>query len=139
MSSEKPGVEKMGEAAPNETEVYEPMPDSGTPIANSLRGFESEEEYPSGISFILLTVGLMAVVLVLALDNYIICEYQATASYRSDTKADTSKRPPYQLSQPISTISISSAGMAAPIFSRSCRFSLRSANYAPFSLSKQST
>ena len=32
-----------------------------------------EDAYPRGITFILLTTGLMAVVLVLALDNYIIC------------------------------------------------------------------
>ena len=37
--------------------------------------FASDEEdgYPRGITFVLLTIGLMAVVLVLALDNYIIC------------------------------------------------------------------
>lgn len=34
---------------------------------------EEEDSYPHGITFVLLTVGLMAVVLVLALDNYIIC------------------------------------------------------------------
>ena len=32
-----------------------------------------EDDYPRGITFVLLTTGLMAVVLVLALDNYIIC------------------------------------------------------------------
>ena len=31
------------------------------------------DDYPHGITFVLLTTGLMAVVLVLALDNYIIC------------------------------------------------------------------
>ena len=37
--------------------------------------FASDEEdgYPRGITFVLLTIGLMAIVLVLALDNYIIC------------------------------------------------------------------
>ena len=34
---------------------------------------EEEDSYPHGITFVLLTIGLMAVVLVLALDNYIIC------------------------------------------------------------------
>ena len=34
---------------------------------------EEEDNYPHGITFVLLTIGLMAVVLVLALDNYIIC------------------------------------------------------------------
>ena len=33
----------------------------------------NEDDYPHGITFVLLTTGLMAVVLVLALDNYIIC------------------------------------------------------------------
>ena len=32
-----------------------------------------ENDYPYGITFMLLTIGLMAVVLVLALDNYITC------------------------------------------------------------------
>lgn len=31
-----------------------------------------EDHYPSGLTFVLLTIGLMAVVLVVALDNYII-------------------------------------------------------------------
>ena len=34
---------------------------------------DEEDGYPRGITFVLLTTGLMAVVLVLALDNYIIC------------------------------------------------------------------
>lgn len=34
---------------------------------------DEETAYPNGVTFLLLTVGLMAVVLVLALDNYIIC------------------------------------------------------------------
>ena len=34
---------------------------------------DEEDGYPRGITFVLLTIGLMAVVLVLALDNYIIC------------------------------------------------------------------
>ena len=33
---------------------------------------KEEDEYPRGFTFLLLTVGLMVVVLVLALDNYII-------------------------------------------------------------------
>ena len=42
---------------------------------NTELDFASDEEagYPRGITFVLLTTGLMAVVLVLALDNYIIC------------------------------------------------------------------
>lgn len=51
--------------------------------ASSKAGFEGntelevasneEDDYPRGITFVLLTTGLMAVVLVLALDNYILC------------------------------------------------------------------
>ena len=37
-------------------------------------GSDEENVYPRGVTFVLLTTGLMAVVLVLALDNYIICQ-----------------------------------------------------------------
>ena len=59
----------------NEMDVYnDPNTCDLLPVEDSFRRLESEQEYPSGITFVLLTIGLMAVVLVLALDNYIICE-----------------------------------------------------------------
>lgn len=42
---------------------------------------EEEDEYPRGFTFLLLTVGLMVVVLVLALDNYIIGSSAVTFVY----------------------------------------------------------
>lgn len=76
MSSEEQRIEEKGDETPNEKEVcHEPIPDAILPLENSLRRLEIEKEYPSGISFILLTIGLMAVVLVVALDNFIICGF----------------------------------------------------------------
>ncbi len=52
----------------NESTNYDVEGSSAIRTAN-----EEKQEYPHGTTFVLLTVGLMAVVLVLALDNYIIC------------------------------------------------------------------
>lgn len=40
---------------------------------------EIGNQYPQGITFVLLTIGLMAVVLVLGLDNYIIGKFSSIA------------------------------------------------------------
>ena len=79
MSSIKLGDEKGGREMPTEKGIHD-EPDLGDvlPLEDNLKKLECETEYPSGISFMLLTIGLMAVVLVLALDNYIICESQAS-------------------------------------------------------------
>ena len=89
MSSVEQCVKEGGNQVPNEKDVYnEPNACDLLPLEDGFRGLESEQEYPSGISFVLLTIGLMAVVLVLALDNYIICESQALASSSSAIKAN---------------------------------------------------
>lgn len=92
MSSEKPRVENRVQEKPDEKRIGdEPITDDISPLEKGFGKVESEKEYPSGVSFILLTVGLMAVVLVLALDNYIISEFEAIASSSSETGRLTHK------------------------------------------------
>ena len=107
MSSEKPRIENRTEEKQDKDKTCdEPIANDILPLENGFRKLESEKEYPSGISFILLTVGLMAVVLVLALDNYIISEFEALASSSSDREANiqsdghTNSDHPFQQSQP---------------------------------------
>ena len=76
MSSEAQHMENRAEVTLNEKPVCdEPIPDDVSPLEDSSRRLEIEKEYPNGIGFVLLTIGLMAVVLLVALDNYIICEF----------------------------------------------------------------
>lgn len=107
MSSEEQRIEnKEADMLKEKGVCDEPTPDGMFPLQSSSRRREIEKEYPRGISFILLTVGLMAVVLVLALDNYIITEFEAIASSTSDKEADvrsdghTNPDHPFQQSQP---------------------------------------
>ena len=51
-------------------------------IEKSDVGQEIENQYPHGFTFVLLTIGLMAVVLVLGLDNYIIGKFFLIASIK---------------------------------------------------------
>lgn len=51
---------------------------------------DPEDEYPRGLPFVLLTIGLMAVVLVVALDNYIIC-MRSNHSWFSSSKMSVRK------------------------------------------------
>lgn len=43
---------------------------------------EDENQYPRGFTFVLLTIGLMAVVLVVAIDNYIIGAFETWSCLR---------------------------------------------------------
>lgn len=43
---------------------------------------EDENQYPRGFTFVLLTIGLMAVVLVVAIDNYIIGAFEICSCLR---------------------------------------------------------
>lgn len=91
MASNGHDVEKIAEEIASKKEISDdgngPIPGNGSSLESNLQKLESEEEYPSGLSFILLTIGLMAVVLVLALDNYIISESQAATLILLDSKS----------------------------------------------------
>lgn len=91
MASNGHDVEKIAEEIASKKEISDdgdgPIPGNGSSLESNLEKLESEEEYPSGLSFILLTIGLMAVVLVLALDNYIISESQAATLILLDSKS----------------------------------------------------
>lgn len=92
MATKTEGSEKLGEGTPTKKQAFdEHILDDGLSHKGSLGKSESDEKYPEGIRFILLTVGLMAVVLVLALDNYIISESRATTQFLLRSV----KRPPF--------------------------------------------
>ena len=76
MSFEKHQIERMEQTTDGKEVCDDLVPDDISPLENSLETLEVGKEYPSGIKFILLTIGLMAVVLMVALDNFIICEFK---------------------------------------------------------------
>ena len=89
VSSEDQHIEKRKEGMLKEKKVCEePTSDDILPLESSSRRRKIEKEYLRGISFILLTVGLMAVVLVLALDDYIISGFEAIPPSTSEKEAD---------------------------------------------------
>lgn len=55
-------------------------PDNEKCVGGRDTALEEDDIYPDGLTFILLTVGLMVVVLVLALDNYIIGDFRFASS-----------------------------------------------------------
>ena len=70
MSSDAQRIEHRGEVTLNEKKgCDEPISDHVLPLNDSPRRLEIEKEYPSGIGFKFLTIGLMAIVLRVALDN----------------------------------------------------------------------
>ena len=82
-------MEDRGEIMLNEKQVCdEPIPDDVSPLEDNPGRPEIEKKYLSGIELILLTIGLMAVVSMVILDNYIICEFEPTTLSPSATKVD---------------------------------------------------
>lgn len=76
MASEEHDNDQIAEQSPKGKGLADgPVQENSLASGSNYEKLESEVEYPSGISFTLLTIGLMAVVLVLALDNYIICQF----------------------------------------------------------------
>ena len=72
------------------------VPDSEAPPEQDFVELESREAYPNGISFVFSTTGLMAVVLVLALGNYIISKFgQEQRHYRQEAANISGNRHPY--------------------------------------------
>lgn len=86
--------EEKGDETPQSNQTT--VPDGDVPPRQNLEELERGETYPTGTSFAVLTIGLMAVVLVLALDNYIISKLgQEQRHYRQEAANLSSDGRPY--------------------------------------------
>ena len=70
--------------APSEN-PHNDSPESATPLSDealvSRDGEEEDMQYPKGMSLFMLTLGMMAVVLMVALDNYILGPLHSPKAY----------------------------------------------------------
>jgi hypothetical protein len=89
----------------------ENVPSSAVPFDDG----NKEQAYPRGLMFLILTIGLMAVILIVALDNYIICVFFRGCPRpvkRKGVLTESSQQQPFPASPTTYMASISLAGMA---------------------------